>query len=321
MAVNFGFFNSVNGDRLYNADDISNFFFRLISDGVLQTPDTNLKVSPDGGMRIKVAPGYGMIKAKYINLTANRSISLTAADIALDRIDRVVMRLDVSGRKIELAVKTGTPAASPSAPSLTRTDSIWELSLARVAVASGTTVITAENITDERGNASVCGWITSGLVYMQSIFDDFMDSIRDEVTRNTLVRQYKRRVLSTSSQSVFPVGIDAYNPNRDILNVYVNGFRLSSSDYTESEDSVNGSIVTLAHTLDVAGTPVDFQVLKSIDGAEAESIVDTVADLQQSVQDFSDQVDGLSFRVMTQAEYDEITPDASTVYIIKEAEA
>jgi hypothetical protein len=318
MAVNFGFFNSVNGDRLYNADDISNFFFKLISDGVLQTPETNLQVSPDGGMRVKVAPGFGMIKAKYINLTAYNSITLEAADIALNRIDRVVMRLDVSGRRIDLAVKTGTPAASPSAPALTRTDAIWELSLAKVAVASGTTSISAASITDERGDSSVCGWITSGLVYMQDIFNDFMDSIRDEVARNTLVRQYKRRVLAVPPQSVFVVGIDAYNPTLDILNVYVNGFRLSGSEYTVAVDSVNGATVTLAHALDVADTPVDFQVLKSIDGSDAESIVSTVATLQQSVQNFSDQVGGLTFRVMTQAQYDAITPDENTLYIIKE---
>ena len=29
-----GFFNSVNGDRKYDADDISNYFLKLISNGV-----------------------------------------------------------------------------------------------------------------------------------------------------------------------------------------------------------------------------------------------------------------------------------------------
>ena len=40
MAIKYGFFNSVSGDRKYNADDISNYFLKLISDGVFATPAT-----------------------------------------------------------------------------------------------------------------------------------------------------------------------------------------------------------------------------------------------------------------------------------------
>lgn len=40
MAVKYGFFDSVNGDRKYSADDISNYFLKLISNGVFLTPPT-----------------------------------------------------------------------------------------------------------------------------------------------------------------------------------------------------------------------------------------------------------------------------------------
>ena len=33
-----GFFNSIDGDRKYDADDISNYFLKLISNGVFATP-------------------------------------------------------------------------------------------------------------------------------------------------------------------------------------------------------------------------------------------------------------------------------------------
>ena len=343
MAITYGFFNSINGDRLYNADDISNFFYKLISDGVLATPSTNLQVQTSGGLKVNVQPGWGMINAKYINLTAVRQITLDAADIALDRIDRIVMRLDRENRRIVLAAKTGTPAASPTAPALTRTSSVWELSLAKIAVAAGATSITQAQITDERSNTSVCGYITGMIdqidttelfAQFQSAFDQWFDGVKDEVLRSTLVRQYTNRVTSTTaSQSAFVVGVNDYNPSLDMLNVYVNGFRLGASEYTITEDANDGAVVTLTDPLDVIGTPVDFQVLKCIDGAQAESIVATVASLQQNLQDnywtklqsdqrypFTERLGGLSFVALTQAEYDQITPDENTVYIIKEAE-
>lgn len=343
MSVNYGFFNSVNGDRLYNADDISNFFYKLISDGVLATPASNLQVVTGGGMRINVQPGWGMINAKYINLTAVRQITLDTADIALNRIDRIVMRLDRTNRQIVLAAKSGSPAASPAPPALTRTDSVWELSLAKIAVSAGATVIQQSDITDERSNTSVCGYITGMIdqidttelfAQFQSAFEQWFDGVKDEVLRNTLVRQYTNRVTSTeASQSAFAVGINDYNPSLDMLNVYVNGFRLGASEYTISEDANDGAVVTLTAPLDVIGTPVDFQVLKCIDGAQAESIVATVASLQQTLQDnywtklqsdqrypFATRLGGLSFVALTQAEYDAITtPDENTVYIIKGA--
>lgn len=36
MAVTYGFFNSVNGDRKYNADQMSSYFDGLVTDGVYE---------------------------------------------------------------------------------------------------------------------------------------------------------------------------------------------------------------------------------------------------------------------------------------------
>lgn len=321
MALKYGFFNSVNGDRRYNADDISNFFYKLISDGVLATPSTNLQVQSENGLKVSVSPGYGMINAKYINLTTPQVVQLTAADIALDRIDRIVMKLDRTSRQITIEAKTGTPSASPAAPSLTRTDSVWELSLARVRVASGATSITQANITDERSDTSVCGYIT-GMIdqidtttlfeQFQAAFDQWFDDVKDEVLRNTLVRRYTNSTASTTIRtSIFPIEIPEFNPSLDVLNVYVNGFRLNpDTDYTLEYTAEVGSYVALAKGLDVVGTPVDFEVLKSIDGSQAESVVQSVYELQQ-------RLGGISFRKMTKAAYDALDTKAiNTLYIV-----
>ena len=59
MAWKSGFFNSVNGDRLYNADDMSKIFDGLITDGVYESVDDKLAVQPNSGMTIQIATGRG----------------------------------------------------------------------------------------------------------------------------------------------------------------------------------------------------------------------------------------------------------------------
>ena len=61
MAISYGFFNSVNGDRTYNADDISNYFLKLISNGVFATPSNAMQVQENDGMTVQVTAGWGFI--------------------------------------------------------------------------------------------------------------------------------------------------------------------------------------------------------------------------------------------------------------------
>ena len=57
MAWTSGFFNSVNGDRLYNADQMSRIFEGLITDGVYESVANKLAVQPNSGMTIQIATG------------------------------------------------------------------------------------------------------------------------------------------------------------------------------------------------------------------------------------------------------------------------
>ena len=161
--VTYGFFDSIDGDRKYSADDISNFFLKLISDGVFATPANSMQVLASSGMTIKVSPGWGFIKCKWINNDADCFLTLDQSDMILNRADRIVLRLNRINRNIEIAVKKGTPAENAYAPELQRDETIWELSLAYVFVWAGQTEIIQANIGDERGYSELCGWVT-GLI-------------------------------------------------------------------------------------------------------------------------------------------------------------
>lgn len=285
--VTYGFFDSIDGDRKYNADDISNYFLKLISNGVFATPANAMQVQESSGMTVKVSAGWGFINCKWINNDSDYFITLDEPDIILNRADRIVLRLnkDESLRNIEIAVKRGTPGENPSVPSLQRDESVWELSLAYVMVWAGRTEITQADIADERGNTEVCGWVT-GLINQidttnlfaqyDSAFWLWFNTIKDDIVPNaTLVRQYQVQYVTTlANESVIPVNSSWYNPVLDVLNVYVNGFRLApGTDFTVNVSSSGFHTVTLAKALDVVGTPVDFEILKSLYSEDTETVM------------------------------------------------
>jgi hypothetical protein len=76
--------------------------------------------------------------------------AIQAAHATLDRIDRVVLKLDMVNHTVTIEVVTGTPAASPVAPTLTNTTSVYYVKLAQVYVTHAVTTIAADKVTDER---------------------------------------------------------------------------------------------------------------------------------------------------------------------------
>ena len=148
MAVTYGFFDSIQGDRVYNADDISNYFLKLISNGVFATPSNAMQVQANSGMTVGVTAGWGFINCKWINNSTTYLVTLDTPDVALPRIDRIVMRLDksVGVRSIVITNKSGTPSANPTAPALQRSGNIYELSLAQIAVGADVSEISQTSV-------------------------------------------------------------------------------------------------------------------------------------------------------------------------------
>lgn len=52
MTVTFGFYNSLNSDRLYNALQMSSLFDGIITDGVFASIGTSMIVTPDSGLSV-----------------------------------------------------------------------------------------------------------------------------------------------------------------------------------------------------------------------------------------------------------------------------
>lgn len=119
-------------------------------------------VTPGGGYTVKVSGGRAWVHpAKYVGYSIIKqepdTLTLPLADAQRPRIDRVVLRYDAAARKSYLLVLEGTPASTPTAPAISRTNLLYDLCLAQITRPAGSTAITAGNITDTRLNESLCG--------------------------------------------------------------------------------------------------------------------------------------------------------------------
>ncbi|MET3504934.1 hypothetical protein [Halalkalibacter oceani] len=160
-------FDSIASDeREYPAEQFVQYLKPLINTGILTDPDT-LKVEAREGMTVQVQTGYAWIEGYVYSLyDVPLPVTLAGADNSLDRIDRIVLRLDLSlsARSIEVRVLQGEPAANPVPPALTREGNIYELSLAQVRVVGGRSFIDDSDIMDERGDKELCPLVSSNIL-------------------------------------------------------------------------------------------------------------------------------------------------------------
>ena len=167
MAIKFGIFNSVDGDRKYTAADIGDYLRGIIYSGVYPDNSTSLQVVAAGGMTVEVQPGRAMLEFKYLDNDAIYPLTLSAGG-ANPRIDAIVAYMDLEERACGIIVKEGTPATTPTVPRLIRSSTRYEVMLASVYVAKLATEVTADSITDTRHDNALCGFVR-GAIQQQNV--------------------------------------------------------------------------------------------------------------------------------------------------------
>jgi hypothetical protein len=180
------FFNSAGGDRKYTAEDWANYFNSFIGNGVFLSDAGALSVSAYSGRTVRIAAGKAWINGyAYLN-TDNLDKTLDAA--TANRIDRIAVLCDFTARSITVVVKNGTYAATPVPPELIRTADVYELGIADVYMASGTTVITDDDITDLRGDTAYCGgaFLTVDRIELKSEISNAVASFTEAGTRTNI---------------------------------------------------------------------------------------------------------------------------------------
>lgn len=133
--------------------EFSKFMQPIVGYGVCyNTGSPDLRVTGDSsGLNVKVAIGEAFVRGVHYINDAIKTVAI-AAGSANPRIDAIVLRLVYgSTNTVTVQVVQGTAAASPVAPTITKSDTgTTELLLALVNVPANAATITAGNVVDQR---------------------------------------------------------------------------------------------------------------------------------------------------------------------------
>lgn len=347
--VNCGFFDSINKDRLYSADEMNRPYKRVISNGVFATqqgtPSTDLQVlSANDGMNIVVKKGEGMFGDKWFENPTDIAITVPNNTSTVPRRDSVIAQVDkrTNGRKGRIVYRTGTANSNPMPPNLSTDNNVVEYRIANIYVAASAVYIGQDAITDLRGS-SECPWITSLIKQVdtstlfaqweyaynnyfntstaefeeyeslrQAEFDQFLENLTSELSVATNVIMLNSNYISQGDISNIPIGIPSYNPTTDILQVYVNGLRVTEGlNYT-----LNSNNTSIDLTVGIrAGQAVNFLVLKSVIAADIQTTVTMIQALDDKVDAFMTDTGWINFTLENGATaFDDTTKPAVRKY-------
>ena len=316
--MNCGFFDSVDKDRLYSADEMNKPYKRLVSNGVFATPkgtpSTDLQVvSANDNTNIIVKKGEGIFGDKWFQNESDFVITVPNNTNIIPRIDSVIIQIDkrMTGRVGNIIYRTGIASSNPEPPNIGSVDNVIEYRLANIYVAAGEVFIGQEKIQDLRGSKE-CPWVTHILkqvdtstlyeqwraayaAYYQKTteefneykateieeFDTFMAQLTSQLTVNTNIISYETHyITNVDGEYEIPININNYNKDKDVLIVRINGlFASEGTDYIVSDD--NSKIILLKDI--IANQNVDFLVLQSVVIGDTETVLVEIKKLTETI--------------------------------------
>ena len=154
----------------YNAQDVS-YYYAGRHSGVFAL-DTNCQVSIVSNMTIKVAKGKGWLAhgvdyGVVFWMEEDVLLTVPVGDVASPRWDYVCVGWETTEVKENptIYIKSGSPAVTPSEPTLENSANKIEICLAKIYIPSGTTNLraTGVSLTDTRADKDYCGLVGDDL--------------------------------------------------------------------------------------------------------------------------------------------------------------
>lgn len=288
MSVTSGFFNSLSGDRKYDAIQISSMFDGLITDGIYNgfLESFMVTASSPASMVVTVGEGRCWFNHTWTLNDAPLPLTLDVGDVVLNRIDTVVIDVDSTDtvRACTIKVIKGTPSSQAVRPTLENTETHHRYPLCDISVPAGATTITQSNITNRRGTSD-CPFVATLmesvdvddlLIQWESQWNDWMTNrensmdswtaeqqeafttwfqtvqdILDQDTAGNLLNRINHRtgINATATYSEGVVAITAPDDAGEILTFVAPSDFLSSDTYT-----LNGEALTIT---DLNGEALD----------------------------------------------------------------
>lgn len=226
MSLTYGFYNSVNNDRVYDAEQVSSIFDGLVNDGIYMSIGGKMMVKINNGMVLKISSGRAWFKHTWSYNDSDYNIELDPADPLLNRIDAVILEIDrsTSVRANSFKIIKGTAATNPARPTLENTESKGQYALAYVYIAAAQSEISQANITNVIG--------TSETPYVKGIIENI--SIDDMVAQwQTQFTQWMARIESENTQWT----TEQHQAFTDWVDAQETAFETWSTEYQEEMES------------------------------------------------------------------------------------
>ena len=151
-----GFYDSVNEDRLYSADDMNQPYKNIMSEGIFSSND-DFGTSKSSGT-ITVKAGNALLGGRWVDAS---SVTINVPENATSYVRRDSVILQVNNktdvREARIVYRTTTPGTATYPALITDDDDIAEFRLANVLVSNNSTTITT--LTDKRGSTD-CPYAT-----------------------------------------------------------------------------------------------------------------------------------------------------------------
>lgn len=169
MAFTFGFYNSVNHDRRYDAVQVGQIFDGIIKDGVYETYKKAMMVKASStDNQVIVQPGRAWFNHTWSYNDADLPVSMPGPETFNQRIDAVVLDINSANsvRVNSIQVVKGTPHPnSPARPSMVNTTEHHQYPLCYVKRYGGVNTIYQRDITNAVGT-SACPFVVGVMEVM-----------------------------------------------------------------------------------------------------------------------------------------------------------
>jgi hypothetical protein len=254
MSVTSGFFNSLDGDRVYDAQQLCSIFDGVFSDGILRYFGDNFKVSPEK-MGITVGTGKAWFNNTWTINDGTEYFDIEASSSSNNRIDTVILEINkkISDRSNSIKIKVGEPATSPKAPELETGDIFLEVPLANIYIPAGATSILDSNITMLVGTED-CPF-AKGILETDEIletfqnrfdkwFEDLNVTLQEDVAANLnrKLNNLGERIdlVKEITDFTFSKGYEQYSDNQ-VPTLHVNGKLVTLSGAIKNTKSLSAS--------------------------------------------------------------------------------
>jgi hypothetical protein len=154
VTFSFGFYNSLDGDRKYDAEDISKMFDTILTDGVMRGYGSEFLVTAAGGLGLTIGEGRAWLRHTWTLNSDPYPYVAEAADAANNRIDAVCLEVNRSAavRANKIVTVRGNAATPTIRPTLINSDDTQQYPLAWVTRRAGLATVAQSDIVQAVGS-------------------------------------------------------------------------------------------------------------------------------------------------------------------------